>query len=45
MTRLYSDYTLCPDITETAAQDATVTDSYGNFGLDRRDAVFHQLIQ
>jgi hypothetical protein len=28
-----SDYTMRPDITETAGQDAVPTESYGNFGL------------
>jgi hypothetical protein len=32
-TRKYSDYTLCPDIAETAVQGATPTESYSNFGL------------
>ena len=35
-TRGYSDYTLCPDPAETAAQEAMPTESYGNFGLDER---------
>src|SRR5206468_1490807 len=29
----YSDYVLCPDITETAVQRAMVTERYSNFGL------------
>src|SRR6266567_5340049 len=33
-TRGYSDYILYPNLTETAVQDATPTESYGNFGLD-----------
>jgi len=33
-TPIYSDYVLCPDVTEFAVQDATPTKSYGNFGLD-----------
>src|SRR6266496_6652008 len=32
-TRGYSDYILYPNLTETAVQDATPTESYGNFGL------------
>jgi len=32
-TRRYSDYIQYPDRAETAAQDATPTESYGNFGL------------
>lgn len=35
-TRKYSDYTLCPDLAETAAQGAAPTESYGNFGLNNR---------
>ena len=33
-TRRYSDYTLSPNLTETAVQGAIPTESYGNFGLD-----------
>src|ERR1700723_3284239 len=33
-TRPFSDYTPWPDLTETAVQGATPTESYGNFGLD-----------
>jgi len=33
-TRKYSDYILYPNLTETAAQAAMPTKSYGNFGLD-----------
>jgi hypothetical protein len=33
-TREYSDYTLSPDLTETAVQDAIPTEGYGNFGLN-----------
>jgi hypothetical protein len=29
-----SDYTLCPDLTETAVQDTMPTESHGNFRLD-----------
>ena len=29
----YSDYTQCTEVTETAVQGATLTESYGNFGL------------
>ena len=32
-TRKYSDYTLYPDLAETAVQGAAPTESYGNFGL------------
>src|SRR6266480_1943241 len=32
-TRKYSDYILYPNLTETAAQAAMPTKSYGNFGL------------
>src|SRR5216684_3747095 len=32
-TRKYSDYILHPNLTETAAQAAMPTKSYGNFGL------------
>jgi hypothetical protein len=32
-TREYSDYTLYPDLAETAVQGAAPTESYGNFGL------------
>ena len=32
-TRRYSDYIQYPDRAETAAQDITPTESYGNFGL------------
>jgi hypothetical protein len=35
VTREYSDYTLSPDLTETAVQDAIPTESCGNFGLKR----------
>jgi len=34
-TRKYSDYILYPNLTETAAQAAMPTKSYGNFGLVR----------
>ena len=34
-TRKYSDYILYPNLTETAAQAAMPTKSYGNFGLKR----------
>src|SRR5271155_1949929 len=39
MTRRFSDYTLCPDLTETAVQDPVLTESYGNFGLETGWAV------
>jgi hypothetical protein len=32
-TRIFSDYILWPNLTETAVQDAIPTESYGNFGL------------
>jgi hypothetical protein len=32
----YSDYVPCVEVTEIAAQEATPTESYGNFGLEVR---------
>jgi hypothetical protein len=35
--RIYSDYTLCPDLAKKAVQGAMPTESYGNFGLGTTD--------
>ena len=37
-TRGYSDYILYPNLTGTAVQGATPTESYGNFGLGETSA-------
>src|SRR5689334_12524969 len=45
----YSDYTLCADVIESAAQDAMPTESYSNFGLTpvlrQRSAALSQVRQ
>jgi DNA-binding CsgD family transcriptional regulator len=43
-TRRFSDYTLWPDLAETAVQDAIPTESYGNFGLAAAEAARQPLL-